>query len=149
MNCQMFSWPLSSGARGGSGTSEMLLGTTRAFMPSGLIKEDNGVRSGGDFDCDLVEMELHGSAVASRQHEGGAASRSGPPKTDKSIGPKTWGYLLLVKSDGRAVCATCQLRQGLQVRAGQQFFGTTPCPVAVGPARDIHPSLSPEVKQIL
>jgi hypothetical protein len=27
----MFSWPLSSGARGGSGTSETLLGTTSAL----------------------------------------------------------------------------------------------------------------------
>ena len=31
--CQMFSWPLSSGARGGSGTSEMLFGSTRALAP--------------------------------------------------------------------------------------------------------------------
>jgi hypothetical protein len=49
MKCQMFSWPLSSGARGGSGASETL----------------------GDFGCDLVEMELHGFAVAGRQYEGG------------------------------------------------------------------------------
>src|SRR5215470_1189026 len=120
-------------------------------MPSGLIKEDNGVRSEGDFDCDLVEMELHGFAVASRQHEGGAGSTFGTDRTKQisRLGRKPGDYLLLVKSGGPAVCATCQLRQGLQVRAGQQFFGTTPCPVAVGPARDIHPSLGPEVKQIL
>ena len=31
MNCQMFSWLLSSGARGGSGRSEILLGTFRSF----------------------------------------------------------------------------------------------------------------------
>jgi hypothetical protein len=30
MNCQMFSWGLSSGERGGSGISEILLGTLRA-----------------------------------------------------------------------------------------------------------------------
>jgi hypothetical protein len=35
------------------------------------------VRSGGDFGCDLVEMELHGFAVAGRQHEGGAGSAFG------------------------------------------------------------------------
>jgi hypothetical protein len=35
-----------SGARGGSGTSETLLGTTRALAPAGLIKEENGVCSG-------------------------------------------------------------------------------------------------------
>src|SRR5215471_1746683 len=50
-------------------------------MPSGLIKEDNGVRSEGDFGCDLVEMELHGFAVASRQHEGGAGSTGGTDRT--------------------------------------------------------------------
>jgi hypothetical protein len=33
MNCQMFSWPLSSGARGGSGIKEMLLGTLSALAP--------------------------------------------------------------------------------------------------------------------
>jgi hypothetical protein len=26
-------------------------------MPSGLIKEDNGVRSEGDFSCDLVHSD--------------------------------------------------------------------------------------------
>src|SRR6516162_8725890 len=50
-------------------------------MPAGLIKEDNGVRSEGDFGCDLVEMELHGFAVASRQHEGGAGSTFGTDRT--------------------------------------------------------------------
>ena len=48
-------------------------------MPSGLIKEDNGERSEGDFGCDLVEMELHGFAVAGGQHEGGAGSAFGRP----------------------------------------------------------------------
>jgi hypothetical protein len=33
MNCQIFSWLLSSGARGGNGRSEMLLGTLRVFAP--------------------------------------------------------------------------------------------------------------------
>src|SRR5215813_4046149 len=68
-------------------------------MPAGLIKEDNGVRSEGDFGCDLVEMELHGFAVASRQHEGGAGSTFGTDrtKTDKSIGPKAWGLPVIGK----------------------------------------------------
>ena len=58
-------------------------------MPSGLIKEDNGVRSEGDFGCNLVEMELHGFAVASRQHEGGAGSTFGtdPTKQISQLGP--------------------------------------------------------------
>ena len=33
MNCQIFSWPLSSGARGGSGISEMLLGMFSVLVP--------------------------------------------------------------------------------------------------------------------
>ena len=33
MNCQIFCWPLSSGARGGSSKSEMLLGTLKALAP--------------------------------------------------------------------------------------------------------------------
>src|SRR5262245_47758522 len=52
-------------------------------MPA--IKEDNGVCSGYDFGCDLVEMELHGFAVAGRQHEGGADSAFGADRT-KQIG---------------------------------------------------------------
>ena len=43
-------------------------------MPAGLVKQYNGVRPGDDFGSDLVEMELHGFAVAGRQHEGGAGS---------------------------------------------------------------------------
>jgi len=58
-------------------------------MPAGLIKEDNGVRSGGDFGCNLVEMELHGFAVAGRQHEGGAGSAFGANRTEQigRLGP--------------------------------------------------------------
>jgi hypothetical protein len=58
-------------------------------MPAGLIKEDNGVRSGGDFGCDLVEMELHGFAVAGRQHEGGTGSTFGTDRTEQigRLGP--------------------------------------------------------------
>ena len=58
-------------------------------MPSGLIKEDNGVRSEGDFGCDLVEMELHGFAVAGRQHEGGAGAAFGADRTEQvgRLGP--------------------------------------------------------------
>jgi len=63
-------------------------------MPSGLIKEDNGVRSEGDFGCDLIKMELHGFAVASRQHEGRRRLhvRDGPHQTDKSIGSVDRGW---------------------------------------------------------
>jgi hypothetical protein len=46
MNCQMFSWLLSSGARGGSGRSEILLGTF-----SRLLKNAHFVfaRDGGNW----------------------------------------------------------------------------------------------------
>ena len=33
-------------------------------MPTGLIEQDDRVCTRGDFGCDLVEMELHGFAVA-------------------------------------------------------------------------------------
>jgi hypothetical protein len=49
-------------------------------MPASLIKEEDGVCSGG---CDLVEMELHGFAVAGRQHEGGAGTAFGADGTEQ------------------------------------------------------------------
>ena len=42
-------------------------------MPSGLIEDENGVSTGGDFGCDFVEVKLHGLGVAGRQHEGCAS----------------------------------------------------------------------------
>ena len=70
MNCQMFSWGLSSGARGGSGRS-------------GLIENENGVCAGGDFRCDFVEMELHGLAVAGGQHQGGTGPKFRADRTEQ------------------------------------------------------------------
>jgi hypothetical protein len=57
-------------------------------MPSGLIKEDNGVRSEGDFGCDLVEMELHGfrSCKPAARGRRRLHVRDRPHQTDKSIG---------------------------------------------------------------
>ena len=68
MNCQMFSWLLSSGERGGNGKSEMLCGTFKLLrsVPAGLIEDDDGVGAGGNLGGDLVEMKLHGFAVAER-----------------------------------------------------------------------------------
>jgi hypothetical protein len=65
-------------------------------MPAGLIKEENGARSGGDFGCDLIEVKLHGFAVAGRQHEGGAGSTFGADRTEQigRLGP------LIVGSSG-------------------------------------------------
>ena len=43
-------------------------------VPAGLIEDENGMRAGGDLRGDLLEMKLHGFAVAGRQHERGAQS---------------------------------------------------------------------------
>ena len=85
MNCQMFSWLLSSGERGGSGKSEMLGGIVDAFgaMPSSLIEHDNGVGARGHFHCDHVEMKLHGFGVAGGQHEGSAGSAFGAYRAEQ------------------------------------------------------------------
>ncbi len=67
MNCQIFSWLLSSGARGGSGRSEMLLGILSSLaMPAGLIEDKDCVRAYGYSCSDLIEMKLHGFGVAER-----------------------------------------------------------------------------------
>ena len=52
-------------------------------MPTGLIEQDDRVGTRGDLGCDLVEMELHGFAVASRQHEGGASPAFGADRTEQ------------------------------------------------------------------
>src|SRR5262249_4102011 len=81
MNCQIFSWLLSSGARGRSCKSAMVLGA----MPPGLIEEENSVSAWSDFGCDLIEVKLHSFGVAGRQHEGGAGSAFGADRT-KQVG---------------------------------------------------------------
>ena len=52
-------------------------------MPAGLIEEQDCVCSGADLGRDLIEMELHGFAVASRQHEGGASPAFGADRTEQ------------------------------------------------------------------
>jgi len=52
-------------------------------MPPGLIEEDDCVRGGRDLGCDLIKMKLHGLAVASRQHEGGAGPAFGTYGTEQ------------------------------------------------------------------
>jgi hypothetical protein len=46
-------------------------------MPAGLIEQDDGVGSRGDFGCDIVEMELNRFTVAGRQHQRGAGPALG------------------------------------------------------------------------
>src|SRR6266700_6838064 len=52
-------------------------------VPAGLIEDENGVRAGGDLRGDLVEMKLHGFAVAGRQHERGARSALGANRAEQ------------------------------------------------------------------
>src|SRR3974390_3151179 len=57
-------------------------------MPSRLIKDENGMCTGADFGGDLIEVQLHGLAVAGWQNQGGtgtllrnvarSGARSGP-----------------------------------------------------------------------
>ena len=47
-------------------------------MPAGLIEEYNSWCTWGKFGCDFVEMDLHGFAIAGRQHEGDAGSSNTP-----------------------------------------------------------------------
>src|SRR5215468_2924621 len=115
-------------------------------MPSGLIKEDNGVRSEGDFGCDLVEMELHGFAVASRQHEGGAGSTFGTDRTKQisRLGPLIVGGTGARAFHGPAVgqlvllthphlilepdfyrCVGCELRTDFRHTLGEVFLNAS------------------------
>ena len=52
-------------------------------MPSGLIDEEDGVSTGGDFRGDFGEVELHRFGVAGRQHEGCASSTFGANRTEQ------------------------------------------------------------------
>src|SRR5262245_11718620 len=84
MNCQIFSWLLSSGAwrelqeRDVAWNLESL-----GAMPPGLIEEENSVSARSDFGCDLIEVKLHSFGVAGRQHEGGAGSAFGADRTEQ------------------------------------------------------------------
>jgi hypothetical protein len=57
-------------------------------MPSGLIEEENGMRIGCDFRCDLVEMKLHGFGVGVRQ------SQRRPRAAGRADGPEQVGALV-------------------------------------------------------
>ena len=103
MNCQMFSCGLSSGERGGSGRSVMLLGALRSLapVPSSLIEDQNSVCARRDLGSDLVEMKLHGFCIAGRQHEGGAGSELGTDRTEHI------GRLRTLIVDGAGTRAFC------------------------------------------
>jgi hypothetical protein len=50
------------------------LGEEIHSMPSSLIEDDDGVGTRADLGGDLIEMKLHGFAVAEAQHQSGAGS---------------------------------------------------------------------------
>jgi len=52
-------------------------------MPAGLIEDENGVRARFDLGGDLVEMKLHGFAVAGRKHEGGTGPTLGADRPEQ------------------------------------------------------------------
>src|SRR6266536_1027577 len=85
MNCQMFSWPLSSGARGGSGISKIVARELESLgaVPPGLIEKHDRMRAWRNLGGDFVEMQLHGLAIAGRQHQGGAGPAFGADRPEQ------------------------------------------------------------------
>jgi len=55
------------------------VGNVESFraVPSGLIEDENGVSAGTNFSSDLVDVQLHGFAIAEGQHEGGTDAEFG------------------------------------------------------------------------
>jgi hypothetical protein len=51
-------------------------------MPTGLIEDDQGVGAGGNLGGDLVEIKLHGLAVAEGKNQRGAGSKFRAPVTE-------------------------------------------------------------------
>ena len=55
-------------------------------VPAGLIEDDDGVGDGGNLGGDLVEMKLHGLAVAEGKNQRGAGSKFRAHGTEQMIG---------------------------------------------------------------
>ena len=52
-------------------------------MPARLIEDENGVSTGADPGGDLVQMQLHGLAVAGGQDESGACALLGADSAEE------------------------------------------------------------------
>ena len=52
-------------------------------MPAGLIEEQDCVCSGANLNRDLIEVELHGFAVAGWQHQRGSRPKLGTDRTEQ------------------------------------------------------------------
>ena len=63
----------------------MLLGTLRIFraVPAGLIEDEDRMSASSDLGGDLIEMKLHGLAVAGGQHQGGTGPEFGADRTEQ------------------------------------------------------------------
>src|SRR5467141_2154398 len=85
MNCQTFSWPLSSESAWRQQQERDIARDLESLgaMPAGLIEEDDRMRARSDLGCDFVKMQLHGLAVAGRQHEGSAGPAFGTYGTEQ------------------------------------------------------------------
>ena len=58
-------------------------------MPSSLIEDENGMCAWANFRGNLIEMQLHGLAIASRQDQGrtGALFRANRTEQIGRLGP--------------------------------------------------------------
>ena len=74
-------------------------------MPAGLIKEDDGVRSEGDFGCDLVERELHGFAP-SRLINRDCSAIAGCRKRRVQIAPEAQAIFFRRRRQGHQIVGT-------------------------------------------
>ena len=52
-------------------------------MPAGLIEKHDRMRAGSNLGCDLIEMQLHGLAVAGRQHQSGTRPEFGADRAEQ------------------------------------------------------------------
>ena len=117
MNCQTFSTGLSSGHLGGSGMSVIFGGTTSSADPchSGLIEQDDGVRTGRDVEGDLLEMHAHGLAVAPGHEDAGSLAFSG---TDRPEDPCRGAALILRRTGAGATRCPAPGELGLLADTG-------------------------------
>jgi hypothetical protein len=85
MNCQTFSWGVSSGHFAGNGIRVMLGGTMSRpdKMSAGLIDEQRGVCAQRDLGGYLLQVQVHGFGVASAVEPDGAKGKrmTGGPLT--------------------------------------------------------------------
>src|SRR6266403_2219964 len=90
-------------------------------MPAGLIEEDDRMRARSDLGCDFLKMQLHGLAVAGRQHEGGAGPAFGTYGTEQIGGLVLLAHPHLVLAPHLYPCAGRKPRPDFR-HAGRKVF---------------------------